>query len=145
MPSTQALVPANSCTLPTRTMSAAGCSSVCGSNSNHGTGQKGGVSKKRRPSYIRGISVPFPSGRSKMPPMNRRTFIGTSIAATLATAAKPSWAADTTHHIDRVGLQLYTVRDAMKSDFEGTIAKLAATANKEVEFPGYLSHSTKAI
>jgi sugar phosphate isomerase/epimerase len=68
--------------------------------------------------------------------MNRRTFIGTSIAATLATAAKPAWAADSAHHIDRVGIQLYTVREAMKTDFEGTIAKVAATGYKEVEFAG---------
>src|SRR5258708_16937018 len=77
--------------------------------------------------------------------MNRRTFIGTSIGASLAAAAKPSWAADTarnvdrsavTHSIDRVGLQLYTVRSAMKTDFEGSIAKVAATGYKEVEFAG---------
>ena len=77
--------------------------------------------------------------------MNRRTFIGTSIAATLATAARPAWAADTVHKIDRVGLQLYTVRDAMKTDFEGTIAKVAATGYKEVEFAGYFDHSPKDI
>ena len=68
--------------------------------------------------------------------MNRRKFIGTSIAATIATAAKPSWAAAATHHIDKVGIQLYTVREAMKSDFEGSIAKVAATGYKEVEFAG---------
>src|SRR5258708_19429093 len=79
--------------------------------------------------------------------MNRRTFSGTSIAATLAAAAKPAWAADSAyyldpdpvgvaHSIDRVGLQLYTVRDAMKTDFEGTIAKVAATGYKEAEFAG---------
>ncbi len=63
--------------------------------------------------------------------MNRRTFIGTSVAATLATAARPSWAADSAHKIDRIGVQLYTVRDAMKTDFEGTLAKVAATGYKE--------------
>src|SRR5712664_713620 len=68
--------------------------------------------------------------------MNRRTFIGTSIAASLAAAAEPAWAADATHKIDRVGLQLYTVRSAMKTDFEGSIAKVAATGYKEVEFAG---------
>src|SRR5260370_10482797 len=71
-----------------------------------------------------------------MPPMNRRTFIGTSIAATLAAAAEPAWAADATHKIDRIGLQLYTVREAMKTDFEGSIAKVATTGYKEVEFAG---------
>jgi sugar phosphate isomerase/epimerase len=76
--------------------------------------------------------------------MNRRTFIGTSFAATLATAAKPSWAT-AGHAIDRIGLQLYTVRDAMKTDFEGTIAKVAATGYKEVEFAGYFDRSPQDI
>jgi sugar phosphate isomerase/epimerase len=68
--------------------------------------------------------------------MNRRKFIGTSVAAAALTAARPSWAADSIHHIDRVGIQLYTVRAAMKTDLEGTIAKVAATGYKEVEFAG---------
>ena len=77
--------------------------------------------------------------------MNRRKFIGSSVAAAALTAARPSWAADSIHHvdspavahsIDRVGIQLYTVRAAMKTDFEGTIAKVAATGYKEVEFAG---------
>jgi sugar phosphate isomerase/epimerase len=68
--------------------------------------------------------------------MNRRKFIGTSVAAAALTAARPSWAADSIHNIDRVGIQLYTVRAAMKTDFEGTIAKVAATGYKEVEFAG---------
>lgn len=80
-----------------------------------------------------------------MPRMNRRTFISTSIAATIAAAARPSWAADTAHNIERVGLQLYTVRHFMKKDFEGTIAKVAATGYKEVEFAGYFKHSPKDI
>ena len=76
--------------------------------------------------------------------MNRRTFIGTSIA-TAFTASCPSWAAEASHKIDRIGLQLYTVREAMKTDFEGTIAKVASTGYKEVEFAGYFSHSPKDI
>ena len=76
-----------------------------------------------------------------MPPMNRRSFIGTSIAATIAASAKPSWAAERTHHIDKVGIQLYTVREAMKTDFEGTIAKVAATGYKEVEFAGIFAEN----
>jgi sugar phosphate isomerase/epimerase len=77
--------------------------------------------------------------------MNRRTFISTSIAASLAAAVRPAWAADTVHHIDRVGVQLYTVREAMKTDFEGTIAKVAAIGYKEVEFAGYFNHAAKDV
>jgi len=81
-----------------------------------------------------------------MPPMNRRTFIATSVAATLAASVKPSWAADSAHHIDRVGLQLYTVRGELKKDFDGTIAKVAATGYKEVEFAeDYGGHSPKDV
>jgi sugar phosphate isomerase/epimerase len=71
--------------------------------------------------------------------MNRRKFIRTSIAATITAAAKPSWAAVSANHIDSVGIQLYTVRKAMRKDFEGTIAKVAATGYKEVEFAGILA------
>jgi sugar phosphate isomerase/epimerase len=79
-----------------------------------------------------------------MRPMHRRTFIGTSIAAALA-SSRLSWASDALHHIDRIGVQLYTVRDAMQSDFEGTIAKVAAVGYKEVEFAGYFDHSPKDV
>ena len=75
--------------------------------------------------------------------MNRRTFIGTSIAAAVA-ASRPAWTAET-HHIDRVGLQLYTVRDLLKQDFEGTIAKVAQVGYKEVEFAGYFGKSPQEV
>src|SRR5260370_32280844 len=122
----------------------AGCSSVCGFTSNQITGWRAAFFGAPPFSFPTN-SVPFPFEWSKMPPMNRRTFIGTSIAATLAAAAKPAWAADTAHSvrrsaaahsIDRVGLQLYTVRKAMETDFEGSIAKVAAVGYKEVEFAG---------
>jgi sugar phosphate isomerase/epimerase len=68
--------------------------------------------------------------------MNRRTFIETSIAAAIFTSkVHPGWAAST-HHIDRVGLQLFTVRDLMKQDFDGTVAGVAQIGYKEVEFAG---------
>jgi sugar phosphate isomerase/epimerase len=80
--------------------------------------------------------------------MNRRVFLGTS-AATLLTA-KTGWAlanpaSNEVHKINAVGVQLYTVRDAMKSDFDGTVAKVAQIGYKEVEFAGYFEHSPKDI
>lgn len=75
--------------------------------------------------------------------MNRRTFIGTSVVASLA-ASRPSWSA-ASNRIERVGLQLYTVRDLMKKDFEGTIAKVAQIGYKEVEFAGYFDHSPQQV
>lgn len=76
--------------------------------------------------------------------MNRRTFLETSTAAALF-AAHPTWAAETTHEIKRVGLQLYTVRNEMPKDFAGTIAKVAETGYKEVEFAGYFGHTPKEV
>jgi sugar phosphate isomerase/epimerase len=76
--------------------------------------------------------------------MDRRTFLQTSIAAATVAASSPAWAAET-HHIERVGLQLYTVRDLMKKDFEGTIAKVAQIGYKEVEFAGYFDHSPQDV
>ena len=78
--------------------------------------------------------------------MNRRTFLGTAATATAATllANKFSWAA-AEHKIDKIGVQLYTVRDQMKADFEGTIAKVASSGYKEVEFAGYFDHTPQQV
>src|SRR5262249_9573631 len=75
--------------------------------------------------------------------MDRRTFIHSSGAAVL-TSAHRAWAA-TTHKIDRIGVQLYTVRDLMKNDFEGSLAKVAEIGYREVEFASYFDHAPKEI
>ena len=75
--------------------------------------------------------------------MDRRTFLGTMTAATLLTRRLAFAAGD--HKIDKIGLQLYTVRDLMKQDFDGTLAKVAAIGYKEVEFAGYFDHSPKDV
>ncbi len=78
--------------------------------------------------------------------MNRRTFIESSIATAIISAvARPTSAAAAVHHIDRVGLQLYTVRNLMKQDFDGTVAGVAKIGYKEVEFAGYYGKSPKEV
>jgi sugar phosphate isomerase/epimerase len=42
-------------------------------------------------------------------------------------------------------VQLYTVRDLMKEDFDGTIAKVAQVGYKEVEFAGYFGHTAQQV
>jgi sugar phosphate isomerase/epimerase len=64
-------------------------------------------------------------------------------AATLLTR-RLGFAADD-HKIEKIGLQLYTVRDLMKQDFDGTLSKVAAVGYKEVEFAGYFDHSPKDV
>jgi sugar phosphate isomerase/epimerase len=76
--------------------------------------------------------------------MNRRTFIESSVA-TGVLASLPGRAFAATHQISKVGVQLYTVRDDMKKDFAGTIAKVAQIGYKEVEFAGYFDHSPAEI
>ncbi|HEV2732971.1 MAG TPA: sugar phosphate isomerase/epimerase [Terriglobales bacterium] len=67
--------------------------------------------------------------------MDRRSFLGTMTAATLLTR-RFGWAADT-HKIDKIGLQLYTVRSEIAKDFEGSLAKVASIGYKEVELAGF--------
>jgi len=66
--------------------------------------------------------------------MKRRTFVGMLSAAALAN--RFSWAM-AAHGIERIGVQLYTVRDLLKKDFAGTLARVAKIGYKEVEFAQY--------
>ena len=66
--------------------------------------------------------------------MDRRAFIGTVTAATVL-SSRLCFAAD--HKISKIGLQLYTVRNTMESDLEGTLAKVASIGYKEVELAGF--------
>jgi len=76
--------------------------------------------------------------------MNRREFVGGAATAAALLGSRSAWAAEE-HNIARVGLQLYTVRGEMKKDFEGTIAKVAQTGYKEVEFAGYFDHTPQQV
>jgi sugar phosphate isomerase/epimerase len=78
--------------------------------------------------------------------MNRRTFLETATTVSAATllTSKFGWAAGT-HRIHKVGVQLYTVRDQMAADFDGTIAKVAAIGYKEVEFAGYFDRTPQQV
>src|SRR6267154_6174499 len=88
--------------------------------------------------------------------IDRRRFLGTSAATflvqglqvqtlKLGLASVLASALPAEHKIKAVGVQLYTVRDAVKSDFEGTLAKVAQIGYKEVEFASYFDHSPKDI
>lgn len=45
----------------------------------------------------------------------------------------------------QVGLQLYTVRDAMENDFEGTLRKVAELGYQGVEFAGFYGRSAEQV
>src|SRR6266403_155543 len=70
--------------------------------------------------------------------MERRDFVRTLGAAALGQVLQrrtPSpYPRAPLRKLDRIGLQLYTVRHQMEQDFEGTIARVAATGYRDVEF-----------
>jgi sugar phosphate isomerase/epimerase len=69
--------------------------------------------------------------------MNRRLFLEKMAAVSAATmvSSNLSWAAMEDHRIEKVGIQLYTVRKALAQDMDGTLAKVAAIGYREVEGP----------
>ena len=46
---------------------------------------------------------------------------------------------------DRIGVQLYSVRDMLQQDFEGTIERVAEMGYKEVEFAGYYNRTPEQV
>jgi sugar phosphate isomerase/epimerase len=73
--------------------------------------------------------------------MDRREFVQTMAGAGLAIASTGIRSTPRVARLEKIGLQLYTVRDQMKADFEGTLARVAEIGYKEVEFAGYFNHS----
>jgi sugar phosphate isomerase/epimerase len=66
--------------------------------------------------------------------MNRRSFLSSASAAVLAT--RVSWAASLNLP---VGLQLYSVRTLLPTDYAGTLKQLGALGYKEVEAAGFFN------
>ena len=63
--------------------------------------------------------------------IDRRAFLGTLGAACVAGVRLEG------KSVDRLGMQLYTVRSEMEKDVDATLARVAAIGYKEVEFAGY--------
>ena len=74
--------------------------------------------------------------------MRRRVFLSAS-ASLLAAAAWPLPAG--VDRLTRIGLQLYTVRDVLAHDFEGTLARVAEIGYRDVEFAGYFGHGPREV
>lgn len=70
--------------------------------------------------------------------MNRRQFLHATAATTASLALLPSLEAlAATPKLSRAGLQLYSVRDDMKTDPAGTLRKLGEMGFTQVEAAGY--------
>ncbi len=81
-------------------------------------------------------------------PTDRRTFLGVAAAA-LGAARLGAFTKSVDHRADdplgRIGVQLYTLRDAMKADFEGSLARVAQIGYQEVEFAGYFDRMPRQV
>ena len=84
-----------------------------------------------------------------MPEQTRRSFLGTAAvaAAGLACGRRSLGALDTAadNKISRIGIQLYTLRQAASADLAGTLARLAKIGYKELEFAGYYNHPATEV
>ncbi|MEP6573473.1 MAG: sugar phosphate isomerase/epimerase [Gemmatimonadota bacterium] len=86
--------------------------------------------------------------------LSRRDFMG-SLAGALVAArglggmanprASDLVAPAGSARIERIGVQLYTVRDAFGKDPAGTLERIAAIGYREVEFAGYANQSPEAL
>lgn len=84
-----------------------------------------------------------------MTTQTRRNFLATIGVAALGVASREARAASAiaapTRKLDRIGLELYTVRDLMKADMPGTLARAAAIGYNEVEFAGYFGRTPAQV
>ena len=71
--------------------------------------------------------------------IDRRAFIGAVGVACVAGVRMEA------RKIQRLGMQLYTVRAEMEKDVDATLAKIAAIGYKEVEFAGYFKRPPAQI
>jgi sugar phosphate isomerase/epimerase len=73
--------------------------------------------------------------------MDRRAFLGTVVGAALFrngfTFAE--------RKIEKIGVQLYTIRNFMMQDFEGALAKVSQIGYKEVELAGFAQAASGAV
>ena len=84
--------------------------------------------------------------------MDRRSFVKVAAGAALGgvvglggRAPARARAAAGTRRLDRIGLQLYTVRSLLQEDFPGTLKAVADAGYDEVEFAGYFDRPPEEV
>jgi sugar phosphate isomerase/epimerase len=79
---------------------------------------------------------------------SRRGFLKSGGIAAAGLAASTGFvpaAVAQSNRVERVGLQLYTLRKELAADFDGTLARVAALGYKEMEFAGYYGRSATQV
>ena len=74
-----------------------------------------------------------------MTPTRRHFLTAFSVAAAATMKAASAYSG----YLREIGLQLYTVRDLLSTDFEGTLREIARLGYQEVEFAGVLGPNLK--
>src|SRR5688500_11763298 len=98
------------------------------------------------------VHIATPSSPSTVTLQNRRSFLATIGVAALGCAAGGPAAtaafragAPGSRKLDRIGLQLYTVRSLAAKDLAGTLAQVAAIGYRDVEFAGYHGKTPREV
>lgn len=77
--------------------------------------------------------------------VSRRAFLqATAAAGSAALLPRPSHGA-LRPRLERIGIQLYTLRSEMRNGVERTLSRVAAIGYREVEFAGYFDHGPAEI
>ena len=77
---------------------------------------------------------------------NRRDFIMTASALAATTLShRAHGLLQRNEKLDKIGVQLYTLRHEMERDVEGTLRRVAGIGFQEVEFAGYFNHSPRQV
>ena len=79
------------------------------------------------------------------PIQSRREFLLHASVLGVCTVLPLKTALAQSRKVDRVGLQLYTLRQEMAADFEGTLQKVAELGYKEMQFAGYYGRSPQQV
>jgi len=75
---------------------------------------------------------------------SRRQFLFQTAALGAATMI-PSLSQAQSRRVERIGIQLYTLRREMAEDFEGTLARVAELGFREMEFAGYYNRPASEV
>ena len=82
--------------------------------------------------------------------ISRRTFLATALKTASASAAGAALWGNLPRLMANplglpIGLQLYSVRDLLPKDYEGTLRQLSALGYREVEAAGFFGRSSREV
>lgn len=81
-----------------------------------------------------------------MSTLTRRSFLGSASATVFSSAALLSSRKLFASPFGLpIGLQLYSVRELLAKDYEGTLQQVAAAGYQEVEAAGFFSHTPQQV